>query len=446
MKFEIDSQTLEDLNILGKYKTNSIFSLFNKTVTRRGELLLERFFLNPYTDASLINEQSSKFSLFQTHNLTFPFSGEEMSRVEHYLESSDHKNILISFLHSSKRKLLQLIARDKEYGILEEGFSATVDFLKRIQVHITDMGNNPAVKSNPYYESVKKIFSILENRRLAWIFSLDKDEPITFLRFALYDHKVRYTLSDSLNKLLELMYEMDVMAAVSGVGKERGFHYAAACESGPASYIELKGVGHPAISNAVTNDLAIGNKLNVFFLTGANMAGKSTLMKSFGVSVYLAHMGFPVPARSMNFTVLQGLYTSINVPDDLSMGYSHFYAEVVRVKKIATAAASGKKFAIIFDELFKGTNVKDAYDATVTITDSFSKIKECIFIISTHIMEAGVTLRDSNNHMQFQYLPTVLDGNVPRYTYTLQQGISDERHGMRIVNNEKIIEIIKENT
>jgi DNA mismatch repair ATPase MutS len=128
------------------------------------------------------------------------------------------------------------------------------------------------------------------------------------------------------------------------------------------------------------------------------------------------------------------------------MGYSHFYAEVVRVKKIATAAASGKKFAIIFDELFKGTNVKDAYDATVTITDSFSKIKECIFIISTHIMEAGVTLRDSNNHMQFQYLPTVLDGNVPRYTYTLQQGISDERHGMRIVNNEKIIEIIKENT
>ncbi len=76
------------------------------------------------------------------------------------------------------------------------------------------------------------------------------------------------------------------------------------------------------------------------------------------------------------------------------MGYSHFYAEVVRVKKIATEVASGKKLVVMFDELFKGTNVKDAYDATVAVTEAFSKIHKCSFIVSTHIMEAGLTLKE----------------------------------------------------
>ena len=126
------------------------------------------------------------------------------------------------------------------------------------------------------------------------------------------------------------------------------------------------------------------------------------------------------------------------------MGYSHFYAEVVRVKKIAIEVASGKHLVVMFDELFKGTNVKDAYDATVAITGAFSKIRECAFVVSTHIMEAGITLRESSNNIQFKFLPTVMKGNIPEYTYILDEGISNDRHGMRIINNEKIIEIIKQ--
>ena len=90
------------------------------------------------------------------------------------------------------------------------------------------------------------------------------------------------------------------------------------------------------------------------------MAGKSAFMKSFGVAVYMAHMGFPVAAEMMEFTVQDGLYTSINVSDNLNMGYSHFYAEVLRVKFVASEVAAGKNMVIILDELFKGTNVKDA--------------------------------------------------------------------------------------
>src|SRR6202012_5906501 len=86
---------------------------------------------------------------------------------------------------------------------------------------------------------------------------------------------------------------------------------------------------------------------NVLFLTGANMAGKSTLMKSFRIAVYLAHMGFPGAGRDMEFSVREGLYSSINVPDDLSQGYSHFYAEVLPVKKVAEAVSAGRNLAVI---------------------------------------------------------------------------------------------------
>ncbi len=82
------------------------------------------------------------------------------------------------------------------------------------------------------------------------------------------------------------------------------------------------------------------------------MAGKSTFMKSFGITVFLAHVGFPVPQRKWNFRFKNGMFTTINLPDNLSMGYSHFYAEVLRVKKVAQQVRQTQHLIVVFDELF----------------------------------------------------------------------------------------------
>ncbi len=79
-----------------------------------------------------------------------------------------------------------------------------------------------------------------------------------------------------------------------------------------------------------------------FFLTGANMAGKSTFIKPLGIAMYLGHMGFPVPASRMEFAVRDGIFTTINLPDNLSRGASHFYAEVLRIKNVAEGAERDK--------------------------------------------------------------------------------------------------------
>jgi DNA mismatch repair ATPase MutS len=97
---------------------------------------------------------------------------------------------------------------------------------------------------------------------------------------------------------------------------------------------------------------------------------------------------------------------------------------------------------VLFDELFKGTNVKDAYDGTLAVTEAFSHYRRCAFIISTHIVEVGEALRKRRDNIAFACLPTVLENGRPRYPYTLTAGIAADRVGMTIIENEGIIDMI----
>ena len=136
-------------------------------------------------------------------------------------------------------------------------------------------------------------------------------------------------------------------------------------------------------------------------------------------------------------------FSSLNYVRGDNMGYSHYYAEVLRVKQVAEEVAKGKNLVVVFDELFKGTNVKDAYDATVSVTEAFSMNRNCTFIISTHIIEAGHALRERLDNLHFVFVPTLIKAKVPTYPYRLEEGITDDRHGMLIINNERILEMLE---
>ncbi|HWW39460.1 MutS-related protein, partial [Pedobacter sp.] len=125
------------------------------------------------------------------------------------------------------------------------------------------------------------------------------------------------------------------------------------------------------------------------------------------------------------------------------MGYSHFYAEVLRTKTVAKAVSESLDLYVLFDELFKGTNVKDAYDATLAVTEAFAANRNSFFVVSTHIIEVGEALGKACDNVQFSYLPTVMKDGIPTYPYTLSSGITTDRQGMIIIENEKIVEIIQ---
>jgi len=441
--FTADKQTLDDLNLIGKYKPGSVYSLFNQVQTGGAERLLDEMFRRPLSDPQEINRRSSLFLYLQGKALDFPFTREQLDGVEEYLHAAAGSNKLVTAAGILRRRILEAVVKDETYGHHKRGVAAVLDLLNGCRQWL---GHFDEKEISPIHGQLSSALRILADPRLEGLpdggGASSGASPLSWQTIARYHHLFGHALHKEIGRLCGILYELDLGIAVSKVAREKGFTYAQALPKGDALF-RAAGLRHPSLEKGVGNTITMGRDKNVLFLTGANMAGKSTLMKSFGIAVYLAHMGFPVAAREMVFSVKDGLYSSINVPDNLSLGYSHFYAEVRRVKQVAEEVGSGKELVVIFDELFKGTNVKDAYDATLAVTTAFSRYGNCWFVISTHITEVGDALKGHHPSVQFSYLPTVMNGSHPSYTYRLEEGISADRHGMMIIRNEGILEILR---
>jgi Mismatch repair ATPase (MutS family) len=113
----------------------------------------------------------------------------------------------------------------------------------------------------------------------------------------------------------------------------------------------------------------------------------------------------------------------------------------MRIKDVAHRLEANNRILVLFDELFRGTNVKDAYDGTVAVVSAFAKIRTSFFVISTHIVEAAREL-ESKANIQFSYFDIKEEDGHPVYTYKLKEGVSDVRLGMYIINKEGVIDLI----
>lgn len=171
------------------------------------------------------------------------------------------------------------------------------------------------------------------------------------------------------------------------------------------------------------------------------MAGKTTFLKASGIAVYLAHLGMGIPARSATISYFDRLLTSLNITDSIASGYSFFYSEVLRVKQLAEYLKNGEKTFSIFDELFRGTNVKDAFDASKMVISGLIQWKTSIFILSSHLWELWGQIKNNSNIRELCFESEILDGK-PAFSYRLFKGVSDMRLGLTILKNEKIMDLL----
>lgn len=437
-KFITDRQTIEDLNLIGRFKKDSVINIFDRTKTRAGRQALEDMFRNPMTDAAQINARSNAFAYYKKLDLVFPFEESQIELIEYYINSGASADALSSAMNMFIGKCKLVLANNKAYEKVLEGMSV----LAEVMVGSSELLKKFPLEDCPEKVDIEKFLSYMTSDVITRLKNIaSKGIEMGLSQAISADKLVRIKLSDAVSVLMPLLARLDLNMSVGAAAAERKFGFAHALEAADR-FVDMKGVWHPALLKPVANDLRIDADKNVFFLTGVNMAGKSTFMKAVSIAYYLAQMGFPVPVESMEFTPVDGIFTSINVPDDISQGYSHFYAEVLRVKGIAQKVAEGLNLFIIFDELFKGTNVKDAYDATLAVTDAYASHRNCLYIISTHIVEVGPALADKCGNVQFRFLSAKMDGNRLVYPYKLAEGISADRHGMTIIMNERILETI----
>lgn len=421
-----DEQTIEDLGIFGKKSGSGIYDIYNRASTRGGETLLGELFRTPLSDKEAINRRSSIIESLAKKNIVFPYNASLFDLAEKYLTDTED---------NARNKRSQPALGEKE---IQNGVAAILEIIRLTREFIKKSEIMNIIAYIPERDSVA---TLLDDPIFEPALKEQPKGKLSYSAVTAYDALFRVTGKNKIKKLLGHIYYLDVYISVAHTAIERKFVFPKALDKGQ-SELNVEQVYHPSLKTPIGNDITMNSVQNLLFLTGANMAGKSTFLRALSTALYLAHMGFPVAARSMTFSVMDGIYTTVNLPDNLGIGASHFYMEVLRVKKMATELHAGGAFFILFDELFRGTNVKDAHEATVAVSDGFAAQRNSLFIISSHIVEAAEALRQINN-IGFLYLPTHMNGHVPEYTYKLERGVTDDRHGMVIIRNEGILETLK---
>jgi DNA mismatch repair ATPase MutS len=205
--------------------------------------------------------------------------------------------------------------------------------------------------------------------------------------------------------------------------------------------MNAEGLWHILLKQPVSYELNLHQDSNFIFLTGANMAGKSTFIRAVGIASYLAHLGMAVPARRLQLTLFDGILSNIQVSDNIIKGESYFFNEVQRIKSTLTRINDGGKWLVLIDELFKGTNVQDAMRCSSTVIKGLLKISNSLFVLSTHLYEIAEELKPHTN-IAFRFFETHVHDDQLYFTYQLKEGISNDRLGYLILKREGVVEMI----
>ncbi|MCA0458824.1 MAG: hypothetical protein LCI00_33045 [Chloroflexi bacterium] len=249
-----------------------------------------------------------------------------------------------------------------------------------------------------------------------------------------WDMFTAYQLGQLRRKLAGLMPAwLDVWAELEALAALRLFAYHNPAYTRPAFTEEMTftavQIGHPLISHLqrVVNSFTMDTP-RVTMLTGSNMSGKSSFLRTMGVNLVLANAGGVVAADSLH-TSLYRLFTCIQISDSLAEGYSYFYAEVRRLKALLDALEKPDKLPLFFliDEIFKGTNNRERLLGSAAYIRALVG-KRGTGAISTHDLELAALEGLSNYHFADQ----VKDGQLT-FDYRLRAGVSPTTNALRIM-------------
>lgn len=210
-------------------------------------------------------------------------------------------------------------------------------------------------------------------------------------------------------------------------------------EGNEAVQLRAEGIGHPLLQpkECVVNDLTLGTSGgSIGIVTGSNMSGKSTFLRSVGCNLVLAYAGGPVCARTLSVPLV-AIYTSMRTEDNLMSHTSTFYAELLRIRKIVDAANRGQPLLFLVDELFSGTNSADRHDGAVTLLGVLSK-PYTLGLVATHDL-ALCSLAESEPQYRNYHFREEYEGEELHFDYLLREGPSITRNALFLMRKAGIV-------
>jgi len=435
---QIDNTSFSDISIFHHEEEFSIFHKLNFTRTVGGREWLRKFFSEPHDDLKKIIGTQKVIRTFMEHVNHWPIdiSNGTVLVMDKFL---DYPLDPISEAPASFNNLFYKMLHSEDYSMVKYSVTHFADFYRGVR-KIAELLEGLDLPANIKLY-IDRIRGLLKEPPLQKLSETEPAQRFSMRQNLYFGYHLRGRYKTGTLELIEIYSRLDAWYSMAVAVKTYSLSFPEFVEQ-DKPLVDAKGLYHILLTKPVAYDMQMNPEHNFLFLTGANMAGKSTLIKALGSAVFLAHIGMGVPAQKMKLTLFDGLLSNINVVDNIAKGESYFFNEVQRIKNTIEKIDNGKKWLVLIDELFKGTNVQDAMKCSLTVIKGLIKMKNSLFILSTHLYEIGEELKNYPN-ISFRYFETNVKDEQLEFSYQLKEGISNDRIGYVILKREKVVEMLE---
>lgn len=437
----IDAHTLLELEVLESKEGKSLFGLCNLTRTKGGEAVLKQRMRQPWATAARIRKTQSSIAYIIDNRSLFdqlhtPSLGYVTGHIETYMHAPLPIIVATNFFEFTFEATSLYINDTNHFYTIARGVHLTHRLINTLYAFL----EQPELISPPgeLARLIEEAKGLLFEGKFTDVREANpRNGQRNFWQVLRLDQLFRVSEADKISRLLCLIYEIDALIAMADCTRKHGFILPTVVEGDMEVYAEE--LVHPYVADAVANPVELNQGHRGVFLTGPNMAGKTTYLRAFATALYLAHLGMGVPARRYHFAPVEQLISSISLSDNLHRGVSYFRAEALRVKDVANAVMAGYRVVTIMDEPFKGTNVKDTLEASLEILTRFSNMDNLLFMFSSHQIELAEQLQGP---IDFRCFAAIETEERLRFDYRLRPGVTNQRIGMRVLREEGVFDVL----
>jgi DNA mismatch repair protein MutS len=433
---QIDDTTYEDLSLFHHEEEFSIFHKLDLTRTSGGRDRLLKLFTRPLSDLVAINDTQKILALMLRYTDRWPpsISNGTIMVIEKFYETQiDDIPRQRVFPYPIFFKLFH----GPDYSLIKYSVGHFADFVRDMDqlVNLLDQEDSP----DRLRSLMRRAAHLLEPEQIRSLIAAGK--KLTPAETVHYGHYIRNRFKQAARELIDIHSQLEAWHSMAMAGRKYNLCFPTFLDQ-EAPALEASSLFHILLPLPVSYDVKLDRQGNFLFLTGANMAGKSTFIRAVGTAVFLAHLGMGVPASNMRLSLFEGILSNINVVDNIVKGESYFFNEVQRIRKTLIKITGQARWLVLIDELFKGTNVQDAMKCSSTVIKGLIRIPSSLFILSTHLYEIGEELKQYPNIL-FRYFETSVHEDQLEFSYQLKEGISNDRLGYLILKREKVVEMLE---
>ena len=459
-----------DLDLFGN---GSLFQLLNRTSTNQGrsalanELLVDPDHLKIQEKQSAIRELSPQINWCQDFQVAGLVYKEDSSQVSDLLKwSGSSEKITNSKLLSIGRFILPVIVlvllglyfiagisfywvllllvvngwvlknTNEAVGELTEKTEDSVKVLKsyssmiymieekefkaQLLNHLKSTLIQDHIKTSSKILKLYRILNKLQSRSnlIYWVFNIVLLLDIHWLIEA---ENWKNRIGHEVKTWFESIHQFEILISMAGFSIANPQYTYPKMKEGSYT-IEGKNVGHPLVPDhkRICNDFRLQGKGNIVIVTGSNMSGKSTFLRTIGINSILCKIGAPVCASEMKSSVFR-VFTSMRTHDNLEENISSFYAELKRIGFLLKYISDGKPVLFLLDEILKGTNSIDRHKGAEALIRQLSKLNS-FGLVSTHDLELGKLENESDLITNYSF-NSEIRGDEILFDYKLQKGL-----------------------